>query len=252
MNFWETVFRLPCSCIKEVEQIFSAFLWTGPALKSSNAKVAWQDICCTKSEGGLGIRNLREVNKVYGLKLIWRMLTGESLWGKWIRANLLKGKSFWEVNSKMQRGSWMWHKMLKLRNVAKMFYKIEVGNGRGTSFWFDNWSDKGVLSDLLGARGIIDMGVEKNATVEEAVLCIRRRRRYRAGVLNNIEKELNIIKNNQVLGKEDIKLWRRDSGYKQGFSTQETWNLLRVKQTLCSWASGIWFSQATPKYAFMA
>ena len=166
------MFRLPCSCIKEVEQICSAFLWTGPSLKSSNAKVAWKDICCTKSEGGLGIRNLREVNKVYGLKLIWRMLTGESLWGKWIRANLLKGQSFWEVNSKMQLGSWMWHKMLKLRSVAKLFLKFEVGNGRYTSFWFDNWSGKGVLSDLLGVRGIIDMRVKKNATVEEAVLSV--------------------------------------------------------------------------------
>lgn len=77
---------------------------------------------------------MREVNKVYGLKLIWRMLAGESLWGKWIQANLLKGRSFWEVNSKMQRGSWMWHKMLKLKNVAKSFYKIEVGNESCTSF----------------------------------------------------------------------------------------------------------------------
>lgn len=94
VNLWIAVFRVPCSCIKEVEKICSAFLWTGPILKSSNAKVAWRDVCCTKSEGGLGIRDLREVNKVYGLKLIWRMLTGDSLWGKWICENLLKGRSF--------------------------------------------------------------------------------------------------------------------------------------------------------------
>lgn len=34
VNFWASVFRLPCSCIKEIEQICSAFLWTGPSLKS--------------------------------------------------------------------------------------------------------------------------------------------------------------------------------------------------------------------------
>ena len=51
--------------------------------------MAWRDICSLKCEGGLGIRDLKEVNKVYGLKLIWRMLTSESLWGKWIEANLL-------------------------------------------------------------------------------------------------------------------------------------------------------------------
>ena len=42
-----------------------------------------------KNEGRLGIRDQKEVNKVYRLKLIWRMLSGESLWGKWIRFNLL-------------------------------------------------------------------------------------------------------------------------------------------------------------------
>lgn len=56
--------------------------------------MAWEEICSTKSEGGLGIRNLREVNKVDGLKLIWRILSEGSLWGKWIQSNLLKGKCF--------------------------------------------------------------------------------------------------------------------------------------------------------------
>ncbi|XP_048604173.1 uncharacterized protein LOC106408189 [Brassica napus] len=133
----------------------------------------------------------------------------------------------------MQTGSWMWHKMLKLRSVAKLFYKVEVGNGRHTSFWYDNWSRQGVLIDLLGDRGFIDMGVRKNATVEDAVLYGRRR-------------------SNPSLEGIDRSLWRRDSGYKLEFSTQETWHFLRDKKPLCSWAPGIWFSQATPKFAFMA
>lgn len=107
----------------------SAFLWSGPELKSTGAKVAWTDVCTVKSEGGLGIRALKEVNKVYGLKLIWRMLSDESLWGKWIRVNLLKKKTFWKVNMKTQTRSWMWRKMLKLRDFAKSFYRKEVGNG---------------------------------------------------------------------------------------------------------------------------
>ncbi|XP_013615074.1 PREDICTED: uncharacterized protein LOC106321329, partial [Brassica oleracea var. oleracea] len=209
-----------------------AFLWTGPILKSTNAKVAWTEVWFPKREGGLGIRSLKEVNKVYGLKLIWRMLTGSSLWGKWIRVNLLKGRSFWEVNLKMQTGSWMWHKMLKLRSVAKLFYKVEVGNGRHTSFWYDNWSRQGVLVDLLGARGFIDMGVRKNATVEDAVLYGRRRRRHRLSILNDIEDKLDTIRSNPSLEGIDRSLWRRDSAY--------------------NWAPGIWFSQATPKFAFMA
>ena len=103
-----------------------------------------------KSEGGLGLRDLKEVNTVFGLKLIWRLLSEDSLWGRWIKNNLLKGRSFWAVNSKMQSGSWMWRKMLKLREVAKIFFIKELGNGRHTSFWYDKWSEKGVLADVLG------------------------------------------------------------------------------------------------------
>lgn len=44
VNFWISVFRLPSNCIKELEQVFSAFLWTGPLLKATNAKVS-----CKKS-----------------------------------------------------------------------------------------------------------------------------------------------------------------------------------------------------------
>ena len=252
VNFWISVFRIPSSCIKEVESICSAFLWTGPVLKTSNAKVAWKEICCIKSEGGLGIRDLREVNKVYGLKLIWRLLTGDSLWGKWVRGNLLKGKSFWAVKSNPQMGSWIWRKILKLREVAKLFYKKEIGNGRHSSFWYDHWSDKGTLSELLGDRGVIDLGVGKDATVEEAVLCIRRRRRHRASALNDIEAELREISSRLDPEVNDVSTWKGKAGYKMKFSTQETWMQLRGSSPLCSWASEIWFPQTTPRYAFMA
>ena len=82
VNFWAGVYRLPSKCMKEIEQLCSSFLWYGPELKSTGAKVAWRDIYKLQNEGGLGIRPLKEVNIVYGLKLIWRMLTGVSLWGK--------------------------------------------------------------------------------------------------------------------------------------------------------------------------
>ena len=56
VNFWAAVFRLPSKCMKEVEQLCVSFLWSGPAIKSTGAKVAWRDICKLKSEGRLGIR----------------------------------------------------------------------------------------------------------------------------------------------------------------------------------------------------
>lgn len=149
-------------------------------------------------------------------------------------------------------GSWMWRKMLKLRGVAKSFYMKELGNGRHTSFWFDKWSEKGVLSDLLGERGIIDLGVAKNATVEEALLVTSRRRSHRRGLLNDLEKELSTVASNLNAVNEDISLCKGKSRYRQKFMTSETWELLRVSKPQCTWARGIWFPQATPKFAFIS
>ncbi|XP_013725242.1 uncharacterized protein LOC106429043 [Brassica napus] len=228
------------------------FLWSGPALKSTGAKVAWSDICKLKEEGDLGIRALKEVNIVYGLKLIWRMLSGVSLWGSWIKMYLLKGKSFWQVKDTTQIGSWMWKKMLKMRDLAKRFYWKEVGNGRHISFWYDKWSGKGVMIDYIGERGIVDMGIIRNATVEDAVLNVRRRRRHRITELNAVEEELLLLKDKLRINVEDISLWKRDSGFKESFSTHETWKLVREPKARCDWAVGIWFSKATPKFAFIA
>lgn len=80
-NFWMSAFRLPGSCLKEIERLCSAFLWSGPELKTTKAKVSWKEVCLPKAEGGLGIRPLKEVNVVHYLKLIWRLFsTKSSLW----------------------------------------------------------------------------------------------------------------------------------------------------------------------------
>lgn len=93
--------------------------------------MAWKDVCTLKSEGGLGVRPLKEVNMTHGLKIIWRLLSEKtSLWGQWIRMNLTKKKSFWEISGKTQQGSWMWKKILKLRDIAKTFHRKDIGNGR--------------------------------------------------------------------------------------------------------------------------
>ena len=64
VNFLAIMFRLTSKCIKEVEHLCASFLWSGPELKSTGAKIAWRDICKLKNEG-LGIKLSK--------KLIWSM-----------------------------------------------------------------------------------------------------------------------------------------------------------------------------------
>ncbi|PWA90686.1 hypothetical protein CTI12_AA097900 [Artemisia annua] len=80
----------------------------------------------------------------------------------------------------------------------------------------------------------------------------KRRRRHRNALLNQVEQEILMLKEQRVRGQEDFFLWRqKDDTYSDRFQSKETWQILRA--SLPTWDShrGIWFSFATPKFAFM-
>lgn len=94
-NFWCSVFHLPQRCLDDIEQFCSAFLWSGSSNIHTKEKVAWDEVCLRKLEGGLGIRRLRETSRVYALNLIWRILAKSgSLGVAWVNENILKHQSF--------------------------------------------------------------------------------------------------------------------------------------------------------------
>lgn len=102
-----------------------------------------------------------------------------------------------------------------------------MGNGRYIFFWFDKWSDKGRLFDFLGDFGMIDIGVRKDLILEEVVWCVRRRRKYRNVVLNEIEVELNRVKEKLRYNVEDVIKWKGKFGYRERFLTFEIWLMIR-------------------------
>lgn len=58
--YWASIFILPQKVIQEMQQLLRAFLWSGSELKSTGAKVSWQDVCVPKEEGGLGFRLMKD------------------------------------------------------------------------------------------------------------------------------------------------------------------------------------------------
>ena len=97
-NFWLTAFRMPKKCLREIEKMCAAFLWSGLEMNTKKSKISWMEVCKKKTEGGLGIRPLTEVNDVACLKLVWRILSGKnSLWVKWIQIYLIRKGSFWAI-----------------------------------------------------------------------------------------------------------------------------------------------------------
>ena len=221
-------------------------------MSTQKAKIAWSDVCKPKEEGGLGLRDLEEVNKVSCLKLIWCILSARSsLWVQWIHRYLIRTSSFWNVKETSSLGSWMWKKFLKLRPLALQLTQMEVHSGARTSFWLDKWSQLGVLLNLTGETGCIRLGIPINATVERVVNTYRRRR-HRSHVLLQIENEIISLQERGLGQQDDRCLWMRENGdFRTGFTTSQTWNLTRAHGPRVLWSKGIWFKEATPKFSFL-
>ncbi|XP_024015880.1 uncharacterized protein LOC112089134 [Eutrema salsugineum] len=251
LNFWMAAFQLPNSCIKEVESLCSAFLWSGPILNPRKAKVSWEDVCKPKVEGGLGLRSLREVNMVCSLKLVWRFLFNmPSLWASWLRCRYVKGNSFWSLPESPPHSSWIWWRMLKIRIVAQRFYYMEVNNGERTSFWLDRWSSLGRIFDITGSQGFIRLGIPSHYSLD---LVWRRRRRkcHRCDRLTDIERAIETAKGSRR-PRADQSLWQgMNDIFGPNVSTKATWNNIRTALTRKAWSYLVWFQNATPKYAFI-
>ncbi|GJT49143.1 hypothetical protein Tco_0975300 [Tanacetum coccineum] len=84
--YWALVLMIPIGIIQDFQQHMCGFLWSNGELKHGKAKVAWENICLSKSEGSLGIHSLED------------------------------------VPIKSDFGSWGWLKLLQIRDLVKPFF----------------------------------------------------------------------------------------------------------------------------------
>ena len=153
------------TCLDTIESLCSAFLLSGDPNQTHKVKVRWEDLCFPKSEGGLGIRRLRDSVRVFSLSLIWRMFNMiDSLWVSWTRHYLLRHSSFWDVRDE-SAGSWIWRKLLKMCTLAYQFIRVEFGNGARAFFWHDDWLKIGRLIDVTGATGTRYLGIVRSCVM---------------------------------------------------------------------------------------
>lgn len=132
--------------------------------------MAWNAICYPLTEGGLGIKKLKTWNQAATLKHIWHLFTDkEYIWTTWIQANLLHGKSFWQVTMP-SNPSWSWRKILQSRDWCRGWFINKIGNGNSTSLWFDYWLPGGLrLIDDYSLRTLTATGLMWNARVSDII-----------------------------------------------------------------------------------
>ncbi|CAA7052246.1 unnamed protein product [Microthlaspi erraticum] len=239
VGFWTSAFILPLKVIKKINSLSSSFLWHGKTGLSSAAKVAWKTISSPKAEGGLGLRDIASWNNASALKLIWMLFfRAGSIWVAWIRRRYLSNASFWALNDKNYSYSWMFRKILKLRQKAIQFLRIKIGNGDSTFFWWDPWTPFGSLSAYLGEDGPSRLGIPLNATVSDVwsgngwTLPPAR-----------TDRQVNLHSYLLTVGcssSVDTPIWSINGVIRKSFSLKEVWNEIRSTNPEVFWAPLLW------------
>lgn len=141
--------------------------------------------------------------------------------------------------------------MLKIRHLAKLFLKCNIGNGHKAWFWHDSWTPFGSLLSHLGDDGPRSLRIPRDAKVSEAhngngwVLASPR-----SDPALTLHIYLSSIQPLAASTAEDCFDWVIESKPCGGFSSSKTWEVLRPRSLEQSWAKLVWFKGSTPKHAF--
>ncbi|CAH2035799.1 unnamed protein product [Thlaspi arvense] len=203
-------------------------------------------ITSPKEEGGLGIKNFNTWNRVCSLKLLWLLLfRTESIWVNWIHQSVIKDKSIWDLKEK-QSHTWLFKKLLRLRDTMLMWVRIKPGDGRTTMFWSDPWTPFGPLIKFIGPMGPRLLGISRDAIVAS----IWRANCWhlvpaRSQSIEELHCYMTLITFNSS---SDQLLWQIDGSTKANFSTKTIYHQIREQNQVVDWSPIIWLKRGISKH----
>nr|XP_025616646.1 uncharacterized protein LOC112708946 [Arachis hypogaea] len=99
----------------------------------------WDSITESKSEGGLGFKDLVKQNTAYLAKQAWRAFKNpNAIWVQILKSLYFPDGNFWTATGK-KGASWVWRTILHGRELLRKCAKWSIGDGSKVSIWKDNW-----------------------------------------------------------------------------------------------------------------
>ena len=250
ISFWTRHFILPKGVHHTIRSILTRFLWKG-SLVVGGAKVAWVDLCLPKEEGGLGIPNPATWNEAQILSHLWKIVNKDcsSLWVNWVIHSVVKQKSFWLLPTPTDC-SWIWRKLLSLRDSAKAHIRFIIGNGASTLLWLDPWYNSTTIATCSTDPIISHLGSSPQALVSDWIshghwaipepVSSQRRSGTR------FSNWLTTFSYPTVSTSSDVLLWDSVSGH--NVTVHSIWDSIRLRGSGVPWYSTVWFKQGVSRY----
>ena len=125
-SHWAQLFIIPTKIIKVIEGLCRSYLWSGVGDFTKKALIAWEKVCSPKSEGGIGLMNMKVWNRAAIAKLCWDLANKEDkLWIKWVHTYYIKGQREWQ---RRKQASWMIQKIMSMQQSVEQVQQQQRKN----------------------------------------------------------------------------------------------------------------------------
>ena len=132
-------FLLPQGLCDDMERMMKNFWWGQRQQEAKLSWISWKRMCNSKSNGGLGFRNLKAFNLAMLAKQAWRILTNLSS----LVTRVLKARYFPMgdiLNAKLGSSpSYSWRSIHNSLEIIRRGTRWRVGNGKRIHIWEDRW-----------------------------------------------------------------------------------------------------------------
>ena len=132
-------FKILLGLCHEIESMVKKFWWGQRGDKRKIHWLKWEELTKSKTEGGMGFRDLALFNDSLLAKHAWRLLqNSDSLFYKFFKARFFPNCSIMEAKYS-STGSYAWRSILHGRDVLLRGCRWMVGNGRSVHIWQSTW-----------------------------------------------------------------------------------------------------------------
>jgi hypothetical protein len=197
-----SIYSWPVSLIKDMEKWMRNFLWSGDINKKKLVTVAWHKSCKPLKEGGLGIRNLSDINEAGNLKLCWEIVQSDFPWASFVRSRVLRNKNPIRYHISSSIWSSAKHKLPTILNNTSW----QLGNGESINFWCDNWC-KIPFVDLFNIPPLLHSSLQSTVSqfINNNNWCVPQDIHQ---VFPNLQQSLNLV-TIPLIQKEDKLIWQK-------------------------------------------
>ncbi|KAK2663530.1 hypothetical protein Ddye_002104 [Dipteronia dyeriana] len=137
------------------------FLWGHSSSKSVVHLISWDKVYPSKQDGGLGIKNSKDMNQALLAKVGWKLLQNDcGIWSQILKYKYLNKRYITDLNlNKNMVCSSTWKAIAFCAKLIIKGLKWRVGSGATIRFWIDDWvPDVGVLeAHASGSLGVDDL-----------------------------------------------------------------------------------------------